>query len=102
LGHNSHDHRTPEPHGDVITQWRVLVAGGYDGTNYLSTAELYDPAAGIWTPTGTLNFARRGHTAAFLPNGRVLVVGGVVTNGTYLVSAESYDPATGKWALAVQ
>ena len=106
----------------------VLVAGGHDSSGNISaSAELYDPASGTWTATGSLNTARdaahgdlaaqrdgagcRGtdsgsmfprarncttrpagpgrpraastpralsHTATLLPNGMVLVAGGLI------------------------
>src|SRR5207244_841009 len=75
---------------------KVLVAGGWNTiSGYLTSAELYDPASGTWTVTGSLNTARDGHTATLLPNGKVLVAGGVIP---YLSSAELYDPATGSWS----
>jgi hypothetical protein len=47
---------------------KVLVAGGRS----LSSSELYDPATGTWTATGSLANERYGHTATLLPNGKVL------------------------------
>ena len=52
--------------------------------------------AGPGRATGSLNTARSCHTATLLPNGKVLVAGGVDTSGP-LISAELYDPASGTW-----
>src|SRR5437762_585104 len=81
----------------VLPNGTVLVVGGYDGTNSLASAELYDPAAGTWSATGSFRIARYYHTATLLPNGTVLVVGG--NDGTNsLASAELYDSANGAWS----
>jgi len=50
------------------------VGGGNGG--YLTNAEVYNPASGTWTVTGSLNTGRSAHTATLLTNGQVLVVGG--------------------------
>lgn len=80
---------------------KVLVAGGIEWTSGLqimeSSAELYDPATGLWTPTAEMDTARAWHSATLLPDGRVLVVGGRDTLGVTLAGAELYDPATEKW-----
>ena len=66
----------------------------------MDSAELYDPATGHWTATGSLASARDGHTETLLASGKVLVAGGLgfgVRHPTYLSSAELYDLATGIW-----
>ena len=80
----------------LLANGKVLVAGGY-GVNCLASAQLYDPASGIWTETGFMNTARRQHTAILLANGKVLVAGGLDALVNSTASAELYDPATGAW-----
>jgi hypothetical protein len=76
---------------------KVLVAGGLSSGGPTAYAELYDPATGNWTSTGSMNSARRAHSAELLSNGTVLVMGGVGVGNVRLASAELYDPATGVW-----
>jgi N-acetylneuraminic acid mutarotase len=87
----------------LLPNGKVLVAGGYiyqsvnGGTNgTLDSAELYDPATGIWTMTGSLPGRRADHTATLLPNGKVLVAGGR-NEADILSTAVLYDPASGSW-----
>jgi hypothetical protein len=68
----------------------LVVAGG--NTDYLSGAELYDPATNTWTTIASLATARTNHTATLLGNGKVLVAGGY-DGSADLSSAELYDPA---------
>ena len=89
----------------LLANGEVLVAGGLSnggspiGTSCASTAELYNPSTGQWTTTGSMTKTRGNHTAQLLPNGKVLVAGGLCSGGfTYADnSAELYDPSTGSW-----
>jgi hypothetical protein len=58
----------------------VLVIGGSRGENTLSTAiDRFDPALRSFTRVGSLRTGRAGHTATRLPDGRILVAGGVTS-----------------------
>jgi len=98
----------------LLPNGKVLVAGGYTdpttGANaqpVLRGAELYDPATGNWSVTGSMATPRALHVAQLLADGRVLVAGGRTCNSAPPVAcdftmttntAEIYDPATGSWA----
>ena len=69
----------------------VLLASGFSFDDYTTDAELYDPATGTWSVTGSLNAARTAFTATLLPSGMVLVAAGNFGD-TVLNSAELYDP----------
>jgi hypothetical protein len=78
---------------------KVLVTGG-EGSGYLASTRVYDPASNTWTSAG--NFASgagRGYmTATRLSNGKVLVAGGLNSGGAQN-KVDVYDPATGTWAV---
>jgi Galactose oxidase, central domain len=85
----------------LLANGKVLVAGGATGESgfgQVASAELYDPATGAWTFTGSMSFARSLHTATLLRNGQVLVAGGL-SNQVPLQSAELYNPSTGTWTV---
>jgi hypothetical protein len=88
----------------LLSDGRVLIAGGYNGSsdyngsNHLSSAELYDPKSGTFSPTGPLTTAREHHTATLLSDGWVLLAGGVDASHKDLASAELYDPKTGTFS----
>jgi hypothetical protein len=87
----------------LLASGQVLVLGGFSFLNgnsgeITSSAELYDPAAGTWTPTAPMLTARSRHTATLLPSGAVLAAGGDGTDGVpILTGAEIYDQASGTW-----
>ncbi len=92
---------------------KVLLAGGFSGTatinNYsltlsggvLTSADLFDEGSGKFSPTAPMNAARMGFTATTLPNGKVLIAGGLDNHGNILDSAELYDPSSGEFSSIV-
>ena len=56
--------------------------------------------SGSFSPTGSLGTQRSSPAAAPLPNGRVLVVGGLDGSNMTLSSAEVFNPATGSFSSA--
>jgi len=78
----------------LLPNGKVLVAGGvnYFGAIFPTSAELYDPVTGRWSPTLPLISGRRDHIAALLRNGKVLVAGGFNNSDTG-PTTELYDPA---------
>jgi len=91
----------------LLANGSVLTMGGCINNDCLSSttasAEIYNPANGTWTSTGSMVRGRAEFVAALLPSGKVLVAGGCTAynaNGCTSVTtaAELYNPATGKWS----
>jgi hypothetical protein len=51
---------------------------------------------GLVSPAVPMLEPRSGHSATLLPDGRVLIAGGMRRNQDFHRSAELYDPATGE------
>jgi hypothetical protein len=95
----------------LLTDGRVLVTGGYipdgfDGTA-IDSVEIYDPVTNTWSLAAPMTYKRTSHGSLTLPNGKVLVVGGLsiydtgyATPADYVATAEVYDPATNTWSNA--
>ena len=87
--------------GQTITMLQdgsVLLTGGVQNVGYrsqLASAEIYDPATGAFSATGSMSTPREGHSATMLRDGRVLIVGGSPNGVQTLGSAEIYDPSSG-------
>jgi hypothetical protein len=77
----------------LLPSGKVLIAGGGDGSSMtsLSSAELFDPVTGVFSPTVSMMAKRAGHTATLLQNGGVLITGGSAGSGNVLASAELYQ-----------
>jgi N-acetylneuraminic acid mutarotase len=92
----------------LLPSGKVLVAGGLDASfpsSSLASAELYDPTINAWSPAAPMIGARARQTATLLPDGRVLVVGGLsvaLRQGGLWPSqptgAEIYDPKANRWS----
>jgi len=80
----------------LLNNGMVLIAGGLTGgpvSSLGTSVELYNPATGTFTATGSLNTGRESHTATLLNNGMVLIAGGFSPYSSQtLASAELYQP----------
>lgn len=76
----------------ALEDGRVLVTGGFNGTQNLSSAELYDPMAFGWVATVPMLEVRYTHTSTALNNGQVLITGGWDGAATNHASTELFDP----------
>jgi hypothetical protein len=89
------------PSATLLGDGRVLVSGGLtprtgqievNPNDALASAEIYDPATGTFSLTGSMIEARYDQGALLLDDGRVLVIGGDDSDGAS--SCEIFDPAT--------
>jgi hypothetical protein len=83
---------------------RVLVVGGYSSgegavLGISRSAEVWDPVTNRFRLLGArMSVARAGHSATVLPDGRVLIVGGLSPDERYEL-AEVFDPATETFSI---
>ena len=67
----------------LLPDGKVLASGGIGGKGggriefYMSTTEIYNPETNNWYPGPDMAVPRFSHTATALPDGRVLIAGGI-------------------------
>jgi N-acetylneuraminic acid mutarotase len=89
----------------LLPDGTVLAKGGYDYSSFLFQydSELYNPATGSWTGISPPESDQRvSHSATLLPNGKVLVAGGLgqgISAVSCFGSAALYNPGTKTWTL---
>ncbi len=76
----------------------ILIVGGLDQNgNPLASAELFDPATGVFTTiAGALNVARYNHAAIVTSGGAVFIIGGQGAGAAFLASVEVFTPGAGR------
>jgi Kelch motif protein/galactose oxidase-like protein len=90
----------------LLTNGKVLFAGGESDFGRSAYAELYDPATGRFAATGSMTARRAWHSLTLLPDATVLAAGGETDgcSGNFcafagsVMSAELYDLTSGTWA----
>ncbi|MBK5292055.1 MAG: hypothetical protein JJE04_10305 [Acidobacteriia bacterium] len=88
----------------LLPNGKVLIAGGSSSatrSEAVTGAEIYDPSDGTFIQAGNMTTARLRHTATPLPDGRILIAGGLGSFDNRLpavATAELYDPVTGRFA----
>jgi len=81
---------------------RWLLAGGESTGSSLATAAIWNPLTGNTTQLAAdLQQARAWHSATMLPEGQVLILGGVGPNGRALQSAELFNLETQSFSTLV-
>jgi hypothetical protein len=83
----------------LLADGRVLVTGG-DANPILPPTRVLDPATGAFSPVANDPIARASSIAIRLPDGKVLVAGGVTATLGSLSTVEIYDPVANSWSAA--
>ena len=74
----------------------VLVAGGWNGFGFFSSAERWNPGTQTWSGAGAIGQSAYGQVASILPDGRALYAGGSDDTG-YYGFGDIYNPTSNAW-----
>jgi len=83
--------------GGQICYWITAVSSAGESAQVAAAGQPTSAHTGF-SPTGSMGAAREYQTATLLPDGRVLIAGGIGASGAALASAELFDPKTGQFS----
>jgi hypothetical protein len=100
----------------MLPDGRILVVGGFgfdetDEPTLFDSAAAWDPATGVFVEVGSMAVGRVDHRAAVLPNGKVVISGGLGYEGdapdpeadigpSLVTLVEVFDPVTDSFSAA--
>lgn len=73
---------------------RVLVAGGWTGTQATNSTEIYNPTTDQWKTVDTMSDARASLISVLLPDSTVFIMGGGGGQLGNLSTVEIFDPSS--------
>ena len=83
--------------GVAVLNNRIYACGGYDGSKFLSSCEVYDQYPNTWTPIKSMKCARS--RVSLVANGGKLYALGGFDGVANLSSVEVYDPESDTWTF---
>lgn len=84
-------------HGAAALGSQMYVAGGYDGSAFLSGVEVFSSGLGQWSLLVAMN-TRRSRVSLVSTSGRLYAVGGY-DGQSNLSSMEMFNPDTNRWTF---
>ena len=87
------------PTATLLSDGKVLIAGGIGRSGYLSSAEIYDPSTGSFTTTAGMTDRSEppDYASVLLPNGSALIT----RTACAMIDGELYDPHNGTFTQII-
>jgi N-acetylneuraminic acid mutarotase len=85
-------------HTAIWTGSKMIVWGGYNGTSYLNTGGIYDPAGNSWSPTAVnSSIAGRDYQVALWTGSEMLIWGGYLGGTNYTNDGWRFNTTANSW-----
>ena len=87
--------------GVGVLNGKIFAVGGYNGRQYLSSVESYDPERNVWSNVADLSVPRCGPGVGVV-DGVLYCVGGWTSNGSITNTVEKYSEDTNTWSQVAE
>lgn len=83
--------------GVATLNGKLYACGGYDGSSFLRSVEVYDPSLDSWKQIASMN-VKRSRVALTANKGKLYAIGGY-DGESNLSTVEVYDPEKDSWTF---